>query len=78
MIGHDSAIENILDDHTFPSNVKALSTEHTSTLDTGNKLRHLYLFQSELAGVGLMYQRALQGKEKATDQATVLGICRGR
>jgi hypothetical protein len=41
-------------------------------------LRHLYLFQSELAGAELMYQRALQGKEKATDQATVLGICRCR
>ncbi|EON65745.1 hypothetical protein W97_04984 [Coniosporium apollinis CBS 100218] len=43
---------------------KALSVEHTSTLDTVNNLGLLYADQGKLGEAEEMYQRALKGKEK--------------
>jgi tetratricopeptide (TPR) repeat protein len=44
---------------------KALSAEHTSTLQTVNNLGILYRDQGKLGEAEKMYQRALQGREKA-------------
>jgi tetratricopeptide (TPR) repeat protein len=43
----------------------ALGAEHTSTLDTVNKLGSLYADQGKLALAEQMYERALQGYETA-------------
>ncbi|KAN0068529.1 hypothetical protein V8E54_013253 [Elaphomyces granulatus] len=42
-----------------------LASHHTSTLDTVNNLGNLYADQGKLDEAEKMYQRALQGKEKA-------------
>jgi tetratricopeptide (TPR) repeat protein len=43
---------------------RALSVDHTSTLDTVNNLGNLYRDQGNLDEAEKMYQRALQGREK--------------
>jgi tetratricopeptide (TPR) repeat protein len=43
---------------------KALSVDHTSTLDTVNNLGNLYKNQGKLDEAEEMYMRALKGKEK--------------
>jgi tetratricopeptide (TPR) repeat protein len=44
---------------------KALGADHTSTLDTVNNLGALYREQGKLDEAEKMYQRALEGREKA-------------
>jgi len=44
---------------------KALGAEHTSTLETVNKLGVVYRSQGKLAKAEEMHERALQGREKA-------------
>jgi tetratricopeptide (TPR) repeat protein len=48
-----------------PRYEKALGAEHTSTLDTVGNLGNLYGDQGKLAEAEQMYERALQGYEKA-------------
>ena len=46
---------------------KGLSPDHPSTLNTINKLGNLYREQRKLVDAEKLYQRALQGYEKALD-----------
>lgn len=59
---------------------KGLSSDHPSEFDTVNNLGSLYRDQGKLVETENMYQRALQGYEKALDPEKVLhyiarGVC---
>ena len=51
---------------------KGLSPDHSSTLNTVNNLGNLYRDQGKLVEAEKMYQRALQGYEKALGPENIL------
>jgi tetratricopeptide (TPR) repeat protein len=53
---------------------KAEAPEHTSTLDTINKLGNLYKAQGRRQEVEEMYERTVLGREKAWDRSTRLPV----